>query len=305
MREKATVRAGRVWLRAHEFLSVIKPASMGTGVGFLMGLLPGMAGTVPPYISYNLAKATSRNSRQFGNGAPEGIAAPEATNAAVMHATLVPAFALGIPGTPTSAIILGAMTIGGLTPGPELLSRHPATVYTVFLGLFVGTGLLWLLGIVTTNLWARLISIPPPALGVAIIVLCTVGVYAGRGVAVRCWAPLSLWRRRRSLCATSDTQCRSALGAILGPIVETNLRQALVLSSNNPLTFVEHPLSLYRSSRLHDPDRRPGFASAVLEGRTASRGRRGPQLSNRRGRRLIDKRPTTATLTLLAWRIPA
>lgn len=243
-REQATVRGGRVWLSAREFLSVLRPASMGTGIGFLMGLLPGMAGTVPPYISYNLARATSRSSDQFGRGAPEGIAAPESTNAAVMHATLVPAFALGIPGTPTSAIILGAMTIGGLTPGPELLSRHPATVYTVFLGLFVGTGLLWLLGIVTTNVWARLISIPPPALGVAIIVLCTVGVYAGRGSLfdvglLLIFGVVGLLMRHFGYSVPA-----LVLGAILGPIVEVNLRQSLILSNNNPLTFIDHPISL-------------------------------------------------------------
>src|SRR3984885_14516619 len=162
---------GRVWLKFSEFRSVLRPASLGTVIGFFTGLLPGMAGSVPPFLAYNLAKASSRHPERFGKGSPEGIAAPEATNAAVMHATLIPTFALGIPGTPTSALILGAMLIAGLTPGPELLEKDPVTIYTVFVGLFVGTGLLWALGIVTTNIWARMISLPAPIIGVAIIIL--------------------------------------------------------------------------------------------------------------------------------------
>ena len=235
---------GRVWLSLREFRSVFKPASLGVVIGFFTGLLPGMAGSVPPFLSYNVAKATSRHPEQFGKGSPEGIAAPEATNAAVMHATLIPTFALGIPGTPTSAIILGAMLIAGLTPGPELLARDPVTVYTVFLGLFVGTGLLWVLGMVTTNAWARMISLPAPVIGVAIIVLCAVGAYADRGTmfdvgVLVVFGFVGLAARRFGYSAAT-----LVLGAILGPIIERNLRLSLILSSGNPITFVDHPISL-------------------------------------------------------------
>jgi putative tricarboxylic transport membrane protein len=235
---------GRVWLTLREFRSVLRPASLGTVVGFFTGMLPGMAGSIPPFLSYNLAKATSRHPERFGKGSPEGIAAPEATNAAVMHATLIPTFALGIPGTPTSALILGAMLIAGLTPGPELLVRDPVTVYTVFLGLFVGTGLLWVLGIVTTNIWARMISLPAPIIGVAIIILCAVGAYAGRGTmfdvgVLMVFGFIGLAVRRFGYSAPA-----LVLGAILGPIIERNLRLSLILSNNNPVTFVTHPISL-------------------------------------------------------------
>jgi putative tricarboxylic transport membrane protein len=223
---------------------VLKPASLGTVIGFFTGLLPGMAGSVPPFLSYNVAKATSRHPEQFGKGSPEGIAAPEATNAAVMHATLIPTFALGIPGTPTSAIILGAMLIAGLTPGPELLARNPVTVYTVFLGLFFGTGLLWLLGMVTTNAWAKMISLPAPIIGISIIVLCTVGAYANRGTmfdvgVLLVFGGLGLLVRRFGYSGPTIV-----LGAILGPIIERNLRLSLILSNDSPVTFLTHPISL-------------------------------------------------------------
>jgi putative tricarboxylic transport membrane protein len=242
--EAVSQQPGRVWLKFREFRSVARPAALGTVVGFFTGLLPGMAGSVPPFLSYNLAKATSRHPERFGKGSPEGIAAPEATNAAVMHATLIPTFALGIPGTPTSALILGAMLIAGLTPGPELLARDPVTIYTVFVGLFVGTGLLWVLGIVTTNIWARMIALPAPIIGVAIIILCAVGAYANRGTVfdvgvLMVFGFVGLGLRRFGYSAPT-----LVLGAILGPIIERNLRLSLILSNNNPVTFVTHPISL-------------------------------------------------------------
>lgn len=235
---------GRVWLTFREFRSVLRPTTLGTVIGFFTGLLPGMAGSVPPFLSYNVAKATSRHPEQFGKGSAEGIAAPEATNAAVMHATLIPTFALGIPGTPTSAIILGAMLIAGLTPGPELLARDPVTVYTVFLGLFFGTGLLWLLGMVTTNAWAKMISLPAPIIGISIIVLCTVGAYANRGTmfdvgVLLVFGGLGLLVRRFGYSGPTIV-----LGAILGPIIERNLRLSLILSNDSPVTFLTHPISL-------------------------------------------------------------
>jgi putative tricarboxylic transport membrane protein len=122
--------------------------------------------------------------------------------------------------------------------------RDPVTVYTVFLGLFVGTGLLWALGIVTTNIWARMISLPAPIIGVAIIILCAVGAYAGRGTmfdvgVLMVFGFIGLAVRRFGYSAPA-----LVLGAILGPIIERNLRLSLILSNNNPVTFVTHPISL-------------------------------------------------------------
>jgi putative tricarboxylic transport membrane protein len=269
--EAVPQQPGRVWLKFSEFRSVLRPAALGTVVGFFTGLLPGMAGSVPPFLSYNLAKASSRHPERFGKGSPEGIAAPEATNAAVMHATLIPTFALGIPGTPTSALILGAMLIAGLTPGPELLSRDPVTIYTVFVGLFVGTGLLWALGIVTTNIWARMISLPAPIIGIAIIILCTVGAYANRGTmfdvgVLVVFGFLGLALRRFGYSAPTIV-----LGAILGPIIERNLRLSLILSNNNPITFVTHPISLCLLLGA------VGIVAIVIVSKRRSRGAKAPQ----------------------------
>lgn len=114
----------RIWLTWREFRSVFKAECIGSAIGLVMGLIPGVAGSVPPWISYNLTRSLSKRPQDFGTGVPEGIAAPEATNAAVMHTTLITAFSLGIPGTPTSAVILAAMTIAGVVPGPLLFAQN-------------------------------------------------------------------------------------------------------------------------------------------------------------------------------------
>ena len=234
----------RIWLTAREFRSVLKPASIGSVLGFFLGLLPGMSAAIPPFLSWNVARGASKKPELFGHGSPEGIAAPEAANAAVMHSSLIPAFILGIPGTPSSAIILGAMMIVGLRPGPELMAQDPAIAYTVFLGLVVGTAFLWVLGLLSTNAWARLISLPAPLIGIAILLLCVVGAYAGRETVfdvgiLLVFGALGIFMRRFGYSAPAVI-----LGLILGPIVEENLRQSLIISQDNPLTFVSHPLAL-------------------------------------------------------------
>lgn len=232
-----------VWLRMSEFIEVFRPAVLGTAVGFLMGLIPGLAGSVPPWISYNLARAISRNPAAFGTGTPEGIVAPEGANAASMHSTLIPTFALGIPGTPTSAVILGAMTISGLTAGPLLFQQHPEVPYTVFIGLLIATLFLWVLGLVTTSLWAQIVRLPRGLLGILIVVFTITGSFASRNnlldVAVAMGIGILCYGLRRAGFPLPAI----ILGLILGPIIEVNLRRALLLSKSNPIVFFGEPIS--------------------------------------------------------------
>ena len=234
----------RVWLHWSEFVAVFKPMSMGTIVGFFMGLLPGVAGTVPPWITYNIAKAMSRRPERFGTGEPEGIVAPEATNAAVMHSTLIPAFTLGIPGTPTSAVILGAMVIGGLHPGPLLFTKNPAVVYELFCGLVLSTAALWVIGLLTTQLWARMTAVPKKPLAIAIVTLCITGVFVSRLNPVDIWICFVFGALGYAMDRYGFSVPALVLGLILGSITETNMRQALLISSGNLLVFLQDPISL-------------------------------------------------------------
>lgn len=219
-----------VWLSWRQFKGVFPMTLLGTVVGFFMGLIPGLSGSVPPWVSYNLAKTLSRNSGQFGHGAPDGIVAPEATNAAVMHSTLIPAFSFGIPGTPTSAVILGAMMLSGLTPGPMLFAKNPEIPYTVFVSLFVATALLWIIGLLATNLWVRILMVPRELLALSVILFVVVGSYVSRS---------NLFDPQLAILAgivgyvmkkAHFSAPALVVGFVLGPIIETNLRQALLLT---------------------------------------------------------------------------
>jgi putative tricarboxylic transport membrane protein len=239
-----TPESGRVWLTLREFRDVWVPMTMGTVIGFLMGLLPGISGSVPPWVSYNVAKSTSRHPERFGTGVPEGIVAPEATNAAVMHSTLIPAFTLGIPGTPTSAVILGAMMIAGLQPGPLLFTQHAAIVYELFAGLVISTAALWLLGLVSTSLWARTASLPRPLVAACIFVLCVTGSFASRSNVFDVWLALGFGVIGYLMHVFRFSVPSFVLGLILGSMIETHLRQALIISNGSFSVFLTSPISL-------------------------------------------------------------
>lgn len=239
-----TETADRIWLTWREFRSVFKAECIGSAVGLFMGLIPGVAGSVPPWISYNLARSFSKEPEKFGNGSPEGIAAPESTNAAVMHTTLITAFSLGIPGTPTSAVILAAMTIAGLVPGPMLFAEHPEIPYTVFIGLLWSTAMLWVIGLVTTRIWMQIVRLPTEALGLTIILFTVIGSYMVRSsledVLVAFIAGVVGYLMRRGGYSTPAL----VLGVILGPMMEVNIRRALMISGDNVTVFFTTPLSL-------------------------------------------------------------
>jgi putative tricarboxylic transport membrane protein len=233
---KATVKSRNiVWLSWRQFKGVFPMTLLGTAVGFFMGLIPGLSGSVPPWVSYNLAKTLSRNRGQFGHGAPEGIVAPEATNAAVMHSTLIPAFSFGIPGTPTSAVILGAMMLSGLTPGPMLFARNPEIPYTVFVSLFVATALLWSIGLVATNLWVRILMVPRELLGVAVILFVVIGSYVSRSNLFDPQLAILAGIAGYVMKKTHFSAPALVVGFVLGPIIETNVRQGLLLTGGQIL----------------------------------------------------------------------
>lgn len=232
-----------VWLKLTEFAGVLKAAIIGTIVGFSMGLIPGVAGSVPPWISYNIARTMSRNPERFGTGTPEGIAAPEAANAASMHSTLIPTFALGIPGTPTSAVILGAMTISGLTPGPLLFQSQPEIPYAVFVGLLIATLFLWAIGLVTTNLWAQIVRLPRGLLGIMIVTFTITGGFAARNNTLDILVALGMGLVCYGLRRAGFSLPAIVLGFILGRIIEVNLRRALLLHKGSPLVLFSDPIS--------------------------------------------------------------
>jgi putative tricarboxylic transport membrane protein len=159
----------------------IKPASMailrGTGLGFLVGLIPGTSSAVPALISYSLEKKLSKNPERFGKGAIEGVAGPETANNSYCGGAMIPLLTLGIPSSPTIAILLGAFIMHGLTPGPVLFAQNPTFVWGVIASMFIGNAMLLIMNLPLAGWWAKIAMVPAKLLYPIVLIICTIGAY--------------------------------------------------------------------------------------------------------------------------------
>ncbi|MEG2204985.1 MAG: tripartite tricarboxylate transporter permease, partial [Oscillospiraceae bacterium] len=150
----------------------------GTGLGLVLGLIPGSSASIASLLSYSLEKKVAKDPSRFGNGAIEGVAGPETANNAYAGAALIPLFTLGIPSSPTVAILLGAFIMHGLTPGPLLYQNNPEFIWAVIASMFIGNLLLLIMNLPMANLWAKVALIPYKLLYPLILIICMIGIYA-------------------------------------------------------------------------------------------------------------------------------
>ncbi len=216
----------------------------GTGIGFLMGLLPGCAPSVTAFVAYDAEKKLARQPERFGQGAIEGVAAPEAANNATSSAGFIPLIALGIPSSPALALLLGGLTVYGLNPGPLLFQTDSDFVWTVIASLYIGNVILLILNLPLIGLWVRLTRIPFGILGPLILLLCFLGVYSMRNSLFDVGVSLLLGVVGYFLRKYHWPLAPMVLSFILGPLLEKNLIQALSMSGGNPSIFVKRGLTL-------------------------------------------------------------
>jgi putative tricarboxylic transport membrane protein len=215
----------------------------GTGIGFVLGLLPGCAPGVTVFLAYDAEKKVARRPERFGRGAIEGVAAPEAANNATSSAGFIPLLALGIPASAPLAILLGGLMVYGLQPGPLLFQKNPAFVWTIIASLYIGNVILLILNLPLVGMWVWLTRVPFGILGPAILLLSFVGAYSVRNsmfdVAVSLvFGFLGYWLRKYQWPLAP-----LLLAYILGPLLENNLIQSLSMSGGSPLIFVRRGLS--------------------------------------------------------------
>ena len=221
------------------------PAIMrGTGIGFLLGLLPGCAPSITAFIAYDVEKKVARQPERFGQGAIEGVAAPEAANNATSSAGFIPLMALGIPSSPPLALLLGGLIVYGLNPGPLLFQTDPDFVWTVIASLYIGNVILLILNLPLIGLWVRLTRIPYGILGPLILLLCFLGAYSVRNSMFDVGMSIVLGVVGYVLRKYHWPLAPMVLSFILGPLLEKNLIQALSMSGGSPLIFVERGLTL-------------------------------------------------------------
>jgi putative tricarboxylic transport membrane protein len=228
---------------AKDLKDSLMPILRGTGIGFFIGLIPGVGAVVPTAISYITEKRVSRTPEKFGTGMIEGVAGPEAANNAYATAALIPLFTLGIPGSPTVAIIMGAFIMNGLTPGPFLFRDHADIVWTVIASLFVGNLILVILNLPLIPLWVRVLRVPYAVLCTAVLSFCVLGAYSLRNSAFDVLVMVFFGVFGYVLRKLDFPLAPMVLTLILGPLMEKALRQSLDMSRGDFGIFFTHPIS--------------------------------------------------------------
>ncbi|HEX6610543.1 MAG TPA: tripartite tricarboxylate transporter permease [Hyphomicrobiaceae bacterium] len=215
----------------------------GTGIGFFLGLIPGVGSIIPTFMAYVMEKRLSKTPERFGKGAIEGVAAPETANNAYANAAMVPLLTLGIPSSPTIAVLMGAFIINGLTPGPFLFQERPDLVWAVIASFFVGNVILVILNLPLVGLWAKLLEVPFHYIAVGTLLFCILGAYSINQSLFDVWVMLGFGIIGYFLRKLDFPLAPAVLGLILGPMLEKSLRTSLEMSAGNFGIFITRPIS--------------------------------------------------------------
>jgi TctA family transporter len=222
---------------------MVAPILRGTALGSALGILPGGGAMLSSFAAYSLEKKASRNAAQFGKGAIEGVAAPEAANNAGAQASFIPMLTLGIPSNPVMALMIGALIMHGIQPGPGVMAEQPALFWGLVVSMWIGNFFLLVLNLPLIGLWVRMISVPYHYLYPAILVFCGIGVFslANTQFDIYLMAAFGVlgYVFRKLDCEPAPMM----LGFILGPMMEEYLRRALLISKGDPTVLVTRPIS--------------------------------------------------------------
>jgi TctA family transporter len=219
------------------------PMLRGTGIGVLFGAIPGTGPTITTFIAYALEHRVSRHPERLGHGAVAGVAAPEAASHAKTQVDFVPTMSLGIPGDPVMALILGALMIQGIQPGPQLITEHADLFWGLIASFWIGNLLLMVLNVPLIGVWVRLLRVPYRFLVPAALFFIAIGVYSTQNDLFQVWEVLGFGLVGAVFAALEFPAAPVLLGYVLGPLVEDNFRRSLLLAHGNLLVFLRHPIS--------------------------------------------------------------
>ncbi len=219
------------------------PIMRGTLIGSLCALIPGTGPTIASFVSYAAEKKISRTPERFGRGAIEGVAAPEASTHSSVQGDFIPTMSLGIPGDSVMALLLAALTIQGITPGPQLISQHPDIFWGLIASFWVGNILLVLLNVPLIGVWVKLLSIPYKYLYPSALFFVCIGVYSTNNSLFQVGEALAIGIGGYVLLLLGFHPAPVLLGFVLGPRFEENFRRALLLSQGDLAVFVQRPIS--------------------------------------------------------------
>jgi putative tricarboxylic transport membrane protein len=227
-----------------ELASSVTPTIRGSLIGFFTGTLPGAGATAASFLAYTTEKRISRTPEKFGKGHMPGLCAPEAANNAATGGALIPLLTLGIPGGATTAVLLGALILYGLQPGPLLFSDHPDVVWPIIASMYIGNIALVIMNLPLIPVFASILRLPYYVLYPTIIVLSLVGVYSINGRMFDVWVVIAFGLLGYVMRKVDVPAAPLVLAFVLGPLAERALRQSLTLSDGSLLIFLRSPLSI-------------------------------------------------------------
>lgn len=223
----------------------VMPMARGSGIGGFFGALPGTGAAISAFVAYAVEKRIAKDPSRFGKGAIEGITAPESANNAAAQSAFIPTLTLGIPGSATMAIMLGALIIHGIQPGPMLMAEQPALFWGLIVSFFIGNIMLVILNIPLIGLWVSILNIPYRLLYPAILIFIMLGVYSVSNSTFDIVLVAIVGVLGVILAALRFEAAPLLLGFVLGPLMEENLRRALLIARGNWMTFIDRPISFW------------------------------------------------------------
>ena len=242
-RSLLSVKLRELWPSWAEIRQCIPAMLRGTAIGSILGVLPGGGAALSSFAAYGIEKKTSRNSAQFGRGAIEGVAAPEAANNAGAQTSFIPLLTLGIPGNAIMALMVGAMMIQGIQPGPSVVINQPDLFWGVITSMWLGNVMLVVLNLPLIGVWVALLRVPFRLMFPAIVLFCAIGTYSAGNTVFDIWVMLLFGALGVFFYKVGAEPAPFVLGFVLGPLMEENFRRAMYLSRGDATVFVERPIS--------------------------------------------------------------
>ncbi|WP_134494097.1 tripartite tricarboxylate transporter permease [Microvirga pakistanensis] len=234
---------GRLLPNRQDFKQAYKPVLRGTFIGAMLGILPGNGAVLGPFASYTLEKKLAKDPRRFGRGAIEGVAGPESANNAGAQTSFIPLLTLGIPPNAVMALMVGAMTIHGIIPGPQVMTKNPTLFWGMIASMWIGNLMLLIINLPLVGMWVRLLKVPYRMLFPAILMFCCIGIYSINSLPTDVMFIALFGFVGYTLIKFGFEPAPMLLGFVLGKLMEENLRRALIISRGQLSTFIDRPVS--------------------------------------------------------------
>ena len=243
-RSVITQKITRLWPTGDDFRRAWPAVLRGTALGSVLGVLPGGGATLSSFAAYALEKKSSKDPSRFGRGAVEGVAGPESANNAGAQTSFIPMLTLGIPGNAVMALMIGALMIHGIQPGPQIMAERPTLFWGMIASMWIGNLMLVIINLPLIGMWVQLLKVPYRFLYLSILLFCGIGVYtvnnSAAAVLLAAFFGIAGYIFYKLECEPAPL----ILGFVLGPLMEENLRRAMRISGGDPMIFVQRPISL-------------------------------------------------------------